>query len=65
MNKRRPDATVAWALAICYIGLAIAFGHDIQQSGHGANVLAGAAGCLPVPSPMRFTIWVPARSSLD
>ncbi|MBI1889383.1 MAG: EamA family transporter [Burkholderiales bacterium] len=43
MNKRRPDAKVAWALAICYLGLAIAFGHDIQQSGHGANVLTGAA----------------------
>jgi drug/metabolite transporter (DMT)-like permease len=41
--KRRPPPQAWRALGICYVGLAIAFMHDLDQSGHGVNVIAGAA----------------------
>jgi drug/metabolite transporter (DMT)-like permease len=41
---RRWPASRAWqAMAICYAGLAIAFAHDLRQSGGSADVLTGAA----------------------
>lgn len=41
---RRPPDKRAWqAMAICYVGLGIAFAHDLTQAEQGANVLVGAA----------------------
>jgi drug/metabolite transporter (DMT)-like permease len=41
---RRPPDKRAWqAMAICYVGLAIAFAHDIGQTGQGSDVLIGSA----------------------
>jgi drug/metabolite transporter (DMT)-like permease len=41
---RQPPSKRAWqAMAICYAGLAIAFAHDLHQSGQGADVAVGAA----------------------
>jgi drug/metabolite transporter (DMT)-like permease len=42
--QRQRPSTRAWqALGICYVGLGIAFAHDLHQTGDRANVLAGAA----------------------
>jgi drug/metabolite transporter (DMT)-like permease len=43
LAHRRPDGKIWRALGICYAGLAIAFAHDLEQAGHGANVMTGAA----------------------
>jgi drug/metabolite transporter (DMT)-like permease len=41
---RQPPGRQAWqAMTICYAGLAIAFAHDLHQSGQGADVATGAA----------------------
>lgn len=41
---RQPPGKHAWqAMGICYAGLAIAFAHDLHQSGQGADVAVGAA----------------------
>jgi len=42
--SRQPPGKQAWqAMAICYAGLAIAFAHDLRQSGQGVDVITGAA----------------------
>ncbi len=41
---RQPPGRHAWkSMAICYAGLAIAFAHDLHQSGQGVDVATGAA----------------------
>ena len=42
LTRRKPEGRVWRALGICYLGLAIAFAHDLDQSGHGIKVLTGA-----------------------
>lgn len=42
LTRRRPNAGVWRAMAICYLGLGIAFAHDLEQSGQGAEVVTGA-----------------------
>ncbi|HEX7634501.1 MAG TPA: DMT family transporter [Noviherbaspirillum sp.] len=41
--RQKPDTRAWQAMAICYLGLAIAFAHDLRQSGQGAQVATGAA----------------------
>jgi drug/metabolite transporter (DMT)-like permease len=41
-TRRRPSTRVMQAMAICYLGLAIAFIHDISFTAHGSHVMAGA-----------------------
>lgn len=41
--RQRPSSRAWQAMAICYAGLAIAFAHDLRQTGEGANVATGAA----------------------
>jgi drug/metabolite transporter (DMT)-like permease len=43
LTRKRPGARAWQAMMICYAGLAIAFFHDLDQSGHGVTVLTGAA----------------------
>jgi drug/metabolite transporter (DMT)-like permease len=44
IQKRRwPEGRVWRILAICYIGLSIAFAHDLQQRGGHADIVVGAA----------------------
>jgi drug/metabolite transporter (DMT)-like permease len=43
LNRQRPSARAWQSMAICYLGLAIAFAHDLHQTGESANVLTGAA----------------------
>ncbi|GAB3540008.1 DMT family transporter [Noviherbaspirillum agri] len=43
LTRQRPSARVWQAMAICYAGLAVAFAHDLHQTGQGAHVLTGAA----------------------
>lgn len=42
LKRRWPEGRVWRVLAICYIGLSIAFAHDLQQSGDRTNVTVGA-----------------------
>lgn len=43
IQKRRwPEGRVWRILAICYVGLSIAFAHDLQQSGGHADITVGA-----------------------
>ncbi|WP_148716639.1 DMT family transporter [Chitinolyticbacter meiyuanensis] len=43
LTRQRPGRRVVQAMAICYLGLGVAFVHDISLAGHGAQVLTGAA----------------------
>lgn len=43
LTRRLPAARTAQAMAICYLGLAIGFVHDLGQAGHGRAVWTGAA----------------------
>ena len=43
LTRQRPARRAWQAMGICYLGLAIAFAHDLHQHGQGANVLVGAA----------------------
>lgn len=42
VRRRWPDRRGWRVLAMCYIGLAIAFAHDLRQTGHDADVITGA-----------------------
>lgn len=42
-SRRRPSSRVVQAMAICYLGLGIAFIHDVGMTEHGAQVIKGAA----------------------
>ncbi len=42
-TRKAPSARTWLAMAVCYAGLAIAFGHDLRQAGQGIDVLKGAA----------------------
>ena len=42
LTRKAPARTTWGAMAICYLGLAIAFAHDLRQS-EGSNVLVGSA----------------------
>lgn len=42
-SRRRPAFRTAQAMAICYLGLGIAFVHDLGLTGHGEQVMTGAA----------------------
>lgn len=42
-SRRRPSARLVQAMAICYLGLGIAFIHDVGMTEHGAQVIKGAA----------------------
>lgn len=41
LQRRKPPARLWRALAICYAGLLLAFGHDLRQPGDGSDVLIG------------------------
>lgn len=41
--RQKPHPRAWQAMGICYFGLAVAFAHDLHQSGDSANVLTGAA----------------------
>jgi drug/metabolite transporter (DMT)-like permease len=43
VSRRRPAARTMQAMAICYLGLGIAFVHDAGRAGYGAQVMTGAA----------------------
>ena len=43
LMRQRPSRHVWVAMTICYGGLAVAFAHDLHQSGQGADVAKGAA----------------------
>lgn len=43
LTRRRPNGAVWRALAICYLGLAITFVHDLEQARQGSEVAIGAA----------------------
>lgn len=43
LMRQRPEPRAWQAMGICYAGLAIAFAHDLHQSGQGAHVATGAA----------------------
>jgi drug/metabolite transporter (DMT)-like permease len=43
LTRQRPERRAWQAMGICYVGLAIAFAHDLHQGGQGANVLVGSA----------------------
>jgi drug/metabolite transporter (DMT)-like permease len=43
ISRRRPALRTVQAMAVCYLGLGIAFVHDLGLAGHGAQVIKGAA----------------------
>lgn len=43
LSRRLPSGRTVQAMGICYVGLGIAFMHDLGQTGYGAQVLIGAA----------------------
>lgn len=43
VSRQAPGKRVWQAMTICYAGLAIAFAHDVRQTGQGTDVLSGAA----------------------
>lgn len=43
LKRRWPEGRTWKILAICYIGLSIAFAHDLQQTGDRTNLMVGAA----------------------
>jgi drug/metabolite transporter (DMT)-like permease len=43
LTRQRPERRAWQAMGICYLGLAIAFAHDLHQGGQGAHVLVGSA----------------------
>ncbi len=42
-SRRRPSLRIMQAMAICYLGLGIAFIHDVSLTAHGAQVMTGSA----------------------
>ncbi|WP_034349235.1 DMT family transporter [Noviherbaspirillum massiliense] len=42
-SRKRPAVRTVQAMAICYLGLGIAFVHDLGVAGHGTQVWTGAA----------------------
>lgn len=46
ISRRRPGSRTMQAMAISYVGLAVAFAHDLRQAGDGAQVGAGAGWVL-------------------
>lgn len=42
-SRRLPSGRTVQAMGICYVGLGIAFMHDLGQTGYGAQVMTGAA----------------------
>jgi drug/metabolite transporter (DMT)-like permease len=43
VSRRRPAFRTVQAMAVCYVGLGIAFVHDVSLAGHGAHVMTGSA----------------------
>jgi drug/metabolite transporter (DMT)-like permease len=43
LTRQRPERQAWQAMGICYLGLAIAFAHDLHQGGQGDHVLVGSA----------------------
>lgn len=43
LSRKRPERNVLQAMAICYVGLGIAFFHDLGLEGHGSKVMLGSA----------------------
>ena len=43
LNRQPPSARAWQAMGLCYLGLLIAFAHDLRQSHEGADVMTGAA----------------------
>ncbi len=42
-SRRLPSSRMVQAMAVCYLGLGIAFIHDVSLAGHGAQVMTGSA----------------------
>lgn len=42
-TRKAPSARTWMAMAVCYLGLGIAFSHDLRQAGQGIDVLKGSA----------------------
>jgi drug/metabolite transporter (DMT)-like permease len=42
-SRRWPALRTVQAMGICYVGLGIAFVHDISLAGHGSNIIIGSA----------------------
>lgn len=43
LSRKRPERNVLHAMGICYVGLGIAFFHDLGLAGHGRSVMVGSA----------------------
>lgn len=60
---RKAPARRAWqAMGICYLGLAIAFAHDLRQGGQGANVWIGSAWVFA--SAVSYALYYTGTGSL-
>lgn len=42
LSRKRPERNVIQAMGICYVGLGIAFFHDLGLAGHGRGVMIGS-----------------------